>query len=476
MKYSLLTVLLLASTSSLMAQESIQVGNVSQDHTYENSVTKKGLNLGNDWMVNIDLRTGWLKYDYGNPPIGQTNSGNPSISKGHTDSKGFYVIPKVSLTTPSFGGLAAKVTGIYATDLGFNNPKYETRTFVPNPQNPKAFGLLQEAYIRFDHKDNKVLVGRQELTTPMIDADDWYMQSNSFEVAHYTNTMIEDNMFALGFFRKMAGVWDSGAYNDTNGTITAPLGGTDFYSMGQASFVSQDDKNAVDPDAGILFGAYEYHHSQHNVQAWEYYATDLYNMLFLQYDFKDTIGSFSYVAGAQFINWKEVGEYAKTSDKAGDGARIDYSLFSARFDGKFDFGLNFATGIAKYTNGKGQGDTLGAWGGYPYFANGMIFHFFEAGSLQNAASYKAQIGYDILDDLWIGYRYTFFDLDPSHSFAKDTTGSNDPSKAQNGMHLNGIRMSYGGKKGAYFTGTYEHVSLDQEPNTYSLRLIGGIKF
>jgi hypothetical protein len=28
------------------------------------------------------------------------------------------------------------------------------------------------------------------------------------------------------------------------------------------------------------------------------------------------------------------------------------------------------------------------------FANGMVFHFFEAGSLQNAASYKFQGSYD----------------------------------------------------------------------------------
>ncbi|RLB66573.1 MAG: hypothetical protein DRH03_12055 [Deltaproteobacteria bacterium] len=478
MKYSLLTVMLLASASSLMAQESIQVGNVSQDHTYENLVDKKGINLGNDWYVKIDLRTGWLQYDYGNAPTGGTHSGDPTISKGHTDSKGFYVIPKVSLITPSFGGFAAKVTGMYTTDLGFNDPNYETRTFVPNPQDPKAFAILQEAYIRFDNNGNKVLVGRQELTTPMIDADDWYMQANAFEVAHYTNSMIEDNMFSLGFFHKMAGVWDSGAYDAT----IAPLGGTDFYSMSQASFVGSADKANVDPDAGVLFGAYEYHHSQHNVQAWEYYATDLYNMLFLQYDFKDSVGGFSYVIGAQFIDWQEVGAYEKTSNAAGNGARIDYSLYSARFDGSFDFGLNFATGVAKYTDGKGQGDTLGAWGGYPYFANGMIFHFFEAGSLQNAASYKAQIGYDIMDNLWVGYRYTFFGLDSSNSFAKMTDPGDptktidDPSKGQDAMHLNGIRLSYGGKQGAYFTGTYESVKLDHEPDTYSLRLIGGIKF
>jgi hypothetical protein len=40
----------------------------------------------------------------------------------------------------------------------------------------------------------------------------------------------------------------------------------------------------------------------------------------------------------------------------------------------------------------------------------------------------------------------------------------------------GLRYSYSGKKGTYFTGTYEYVDLDNEPGIFSLRLIGGYKF
>ena len=218
-----------------------------------------------------------------------------------------------------------------------------------------------------------------------------------------------------------------------------------------------------------MFGAFEYNdNSNHNLQVWNYYATDLYNTLFLQYDYTNSVDGFSYDAGVQIMDFAGVGKLADNDD-----TKIDYSLYSARFDGNFDFGLNFATGYAKYTDGEGQGATLGAFGGYPYFANGMIFHFFEAGSLQNAASYKAQVGYDLakigLKDTWIGYRYTMFDLDPEYS--KNASG-----EKQDAMALNGVRVSYGTKVGAYFTGTYEHVDLDEEPNTFSLRLIGGYKF
>ena len=44
------------------------------------------------------------------------------------------------------------------------------------------------------------------------------------------------------------------------------------------------------------------------------------------------------------------------------------------------------------------------------------------------------------------------------------------------MQLNGVRLVYGNNLGWYFTGTYEHVQLDNEPNTYALRLIGGYRF
>ncbi len=362
-------------------------------------------------------------------------------------------MPKLSLLADSDSGFSLKITGAAATDFGLNDPDYESRNFVFDTTARASFAILQEAYVQYTDNKQKALIGREELTTPMIDADDWYMLSNSFELAYYRNNTLNNTMVMAGYFHKMAGVWDSGA------------NGTEFHSMSDASFVSNTDKANVD-NGGVTFAAVQYNNNRHNLQVWEYYATDLYNMLFAQYDFKSKLGSISYDLGAQFINWKEVGKYAGASPVK----RIDYSLLSARFDGAFDNGIDFATGISKYTNGQGQGDTLGAWGGYPYFANGMIFHFFEAGTLQNAASYKAQLGYNILDGLWIGGRFTHWDLDPSYSISSST------GKGQEYMEMYGVRLRYAGVTGTYFTGTYEFVDLDQQPDISSLRLIGGIKF
>jgi len=84
----------------------------------------------------------------------------------------------------------------------------------------------------------------------------------------------------------MAGVWDSG--DD----------GTEFNSMSDASFVPQVNKEEAD-DKGVYYGAIDYSNGLHHAQLWEYYAEDLYNIVFSQYNYTSSTPNFSYDAGAQ---------------------------------------------------------------------------------------------------------------------------------------------------------------------------------
>ncbi len=425
---------------------------IDSDHGFETvqHTGPQGLKLPEGWKFSGDIRTGWVSYDYGNSP----NHPDPDINKGHLDSHGYYFIPKISLETPEFHGLYAKVTGAGVTDFGINKKKWETRNFAYG-DNMDPYAILQEAFVSCTYKGNQVVAGAKEISTPMVDADDWYLLANSFQAAYYVNTMFKNVLFAFGYFYKMAGPWDSAS------------DGANFRSMSDASFVSAEDKKNAD-DSGIFTGAFQYSDDHHNLQVWEYYATDLYNTFFTQYDFTNKFKKLKYDAGAQFINFKEVGDLSHN-----DYSEIDYSIISFRLDGSFDWGLDFATGMSFYTNGPGTAETLGAWGGYPYFANGMIFHFFEAGSLRHANTYKAQLGYEFsalgIKGLWLGSRYTYFDLDSDYS----ETASGQP---QDYMSMIGLRISYKHDRGFYFTGTYETVDLDHEPNVSALRLIGGFTF
>jgi hypothetical protein len=402
----------------------------------------------NGFTISGDERAGWVQYDYDNP------HGKPDINKGHKDSRGFYVIPKLSVETPAYNNFRAKITGAAATDFGLNNPRKESRNFVFDPVENESFAILQELYVEYENDQHHALIGRNEIFTPMIEHDDYYMLANSFEVAAYTYKSRYNTSLHAGYFHKMAGVWDSGD------------NGTEFHSMSDASFVPQINKDEAD-DSGVYYGAVDFNNGRHHAQLWEYYAEDLYNIVFSQYNYTNKNNTFSYDAGVQFINFADVGNLEDSSTS------INYNLYSLKYDAAFNNGFSIATGAAKYTKGKGQGDTLGAWGGYPYFANGMIFHFFEAGSLRNAESYKLQGSYNFakqgLDNLTFNARFTYYDLDDNYSISSD-------GRPQSSMRLYGVQLKSTFLDSGYFAGTYEYHNTDHEKRTWALRLIGGFKF
>jgi hypothetical protein len=402
----------------------------------------------NGFTFSGDMRSGWVQYDYDNP------DGDPDINKGHKDSKGFYVVPKLSLTTPTYSGFSGKITAAGATDFGLNDEEDESRNFVFDPVDRESFAILQELYLQWQTDKQQALVGRKEYVSPMIEADDYYMLANSFAMGVYDNRHFANTSIKVGYFAEMAGVWDSGD------------NGTRFRSMSDASFVPQVNKDEAD-DKGVYFAAVDYDNERHHLQLWNYYADELYNTFFSQYNLVKGNEQFNYNFGLQFINFSEVGKLKSSSTK------IDYSLYSIKFDGAFDNGITFASGAAKYSDGAGTESTLGAWGGFPYFANGMIFHFFEAGSLRNAESYKLQAGYDFTrrsaDKLSIALRYTRFELDSEYSISSDGRG-------QDLMHMAGLQVKYKFLRNGYFTGTFEQHSVDHEPDVWALRLIGGFTF
>lgn len=196
--------------TSLNAAESLHPeAAVDNDHAYE-TVThtdekKDGYILGDGWKVTGDVRAGYVNYDYSNSP----KNPDPAVNKGHLDSRGIYVIPKVSITSPDYNGFSFKITGAGITDFGINDEIYESRTFAFG--NGSSYAILQEAYVKYDKDGHTVLAGNYELSTPMVDADDWYLLANTFQGVYYKNTMFENIMFAGGYIYKMAGVWDGGA-------------------------------------------------------------------------------------------------------------------------------------------------------------------------------------------------------------------------------------------------------------------------
>ena len=407
-------------------------------------VSSKKLNeFGNGWSVTGDIRVGFVDYDYGNI----------------NNSEGFYATPKISINTPEIDGFSAKATAGFATDFGINDENKQRKNFVFNASDPKSFSILQEAHLKYSNSGHEIKIGREEIDTPMISNDNYYLSiPDSFEVAHYTNTMFENIMFTVGYVDKMAGVWDSGA---------GQLGGTDFYSMSEASFVSAADKIAAN-DAGATYLGFVFNNKTHKAQVWGYSFLELYNVLFAQYNFNNKTDGFSYDLGLQYIKFDETGKLASNNNTT-----IDHNIMSAKFTGTFDNGLNFNLAAMKFSDGQGQGSTIAAFGGYPYFAMGSIVHWFNAGSFQNAANYQVAAGYDLskvgLKGVSINLKHVYTDLDSKYS--KASTG-----QGQDFQKTYDLGVSYAHASGAYLNLQYQIADIDHEKDITGFRLIGGYKF
>ena len=269
---TLLLVLLPMAGTSLYAAESLapsaQV--VEDDHAYETvshtDQKKDGYILGDGWKITGDLRAGYVNYDYSNPASHfDANGGRvptyPGVNRNHLDSNGIYLIPKLSITSPTYNGFSFKITGAGVTDFGINDELDEARTFAFG--DGTSYGILQEAYVKYVNGGHTFLAGNYELSTPMVDADDWYLLANTFQGAYYKNTTIENIMFAGGYIYKMAGVWDGGANKAHR-----------FHSIADQSYVDARDKENAG-DAGMWAGVFQYTKDEHNLQVWDYYAVDL---------------------------------------------------------------------------------------------------------------------------------------------------------------------------------------------------------
>ena len=400
-----------------------------------NASDELGFNLGNGWKASSEVRALYNNVDY---------------TSGTNNYHGVYTSAKASILTPTYNGFSAKMTLGGVTDFGINTHNLnDGSNFVFDGTENKSFGILQELYISYKNDSHSLSIGRQEFSTPLIDADDYYIFANSFEVVNYTNTALENFAFHLGYSHKMSGVWDSGA------------NGTEFHSMSDSSFVDARDKKNAN-DSGVFYGGIDFSKDSHSAKLWNYYAKDLYNIVLAEYAFSSKIDSLSYDVGVQITDYKEVGDLASHNF-----TDIDYTVFAAKFNAQLDNGLDFSTGITKFTNGKGQGATQGAWGGFAGYTGGFIFGIFEMGSLQDSVSAKAQVGFDLgkigLNNTWIGYRYNYYNLDSK------------VSNGQESMQTNGIQIAYDSSHYS-LCATFENRALDNESDANAVRLLASYKF
>jgi len=397
--------------------------------------------VNDGYKISGEVRGGYVSYDY---------------DSAVNDTDAFAVVYKVGLETPKYNGFYAKIMGAGVNDLGQSDLKNQRKSniFQKNKLNNDRsnFNILQELYIGYDDGKNELKIGRNEFVSPMISKDDFYMFANSFETISYTNKMLKDMTVNIGYIHKMAGIWDSRS------------DGSNFRSMSDASMTSATNKLAAN-DSSVYYAGVDYKNGANRLKVWEYYAKDLYNTVFAQYDYIHDSAGTVYDFGVQMMNFKEVGKLAKSA------TTINTSIYAAQLDVKMDSGVLLNASITKYGSGDGENSVQGAWGGYAYYTKGFIFHFHESNSFRDAFGYKLQAGYDFakagVNGLSVNFRYTDFELNNAYKGA---------FVGQDSLRFYGVQAKYDISKSSYFIATYEKGELGNVPDFHGLRLIGGYRF
>jgi hypothetical protein len=335
----------------------------------------------------------------------------------------------IGYETAAWNGLSAgfKAYGVEAIRLHDFSVRSDAPGFTSyspslNGFDGENYGFFGEAYLNYATGNTNIKIGRQRLDTPLAGADDARMLPNLFEAAILSNTDIENTTLIAGHVTQMTMGTFSNIYDNNQafglqsgyglGTTLAQSG--NFEDMG---VVALGAGNGTD---GVTVGAIIYKGIDNlTLQAWDYYAWDLMNSIYLQADYGWNCllnENIKMNASAQYINQSDVGD--NLAGIALGGGDVDSNYWGVK--------LGASTGalsgyFAYSTTDSDTADNQGIitpWGGMPAFTQGMVTRhqfFNDTDTWKVAATYKLN---DLLDaNVKASVFYAEFDVGAANSYS-----------------------------------------------------------
>ncbi|WP_456323502.1 OprD family outer membrane porin [Hydrogenimonas sp.] len=326
--------------------------------------------------------------------------------------------------TGAWNGLSAGAVFYTTNTFGIGNDNLPGEGYDPTltKRDGSGYTILGEAYLKYVVGNSTFKFGRQRLDTPMAGSDDARMLPNLFEAYLFTNTDLPDTTLIAAHVMKMAqgtfgNVYKGGGLGATAGyTLVAPndyrnkMGVDDptgeFVDMGTYAIGKETD--------GVTVGAAIYKGIPGlKLQAWDYYAWDILNIVYLQGDYgwncrlNDEV---KMLLSAQYIHENDVGD-----SYAGD---IDSDYYGLRLKAAW----HALSGYIAYSSTEEGDDNnqLGSsiitvWGGMPAFTQGMVTRhqfFADTDTWKAAGTYK-------FNDLGVNANATLY-------YASFDVGENNP--------------------------------------------------
>jgi hypothetical protein len=359
-----------------------------------------------------------------------------TFSKG--DRSAFAIGGKFGFETAAvnglkFGIMAYTTNGINTNRESWrNNPQYNGNPHM----DPSLFGkdrksvtYIGQLYLDYKYQNTAVKIGRQEINTPMAGMDDARMLPNLFEGALITNKDIPKTTIIAGHFWNMAYGTFANAYSACSnlglqsgygcGGYTALNQGLAKYDTG--NFLNMGKQAIGKANAGVSVIAAIYEGLPNlKLQAWDYYAWDMLNILYLQGDYTLKLSDAKTTLSAQYINETNVGNNVKNVF----GKEVGANLFGAKvnFNVPVPVVENFNLYAAYSQTGKDEGKLLNGglitpWGGTPGFVQGTVTRL---GYVADTSAWKVGTSFDIIKGLNLHVAYSYFNVGSKAQYSNRT--------------------------------------------------------
>lgn len=306
---------------------------------------------------------------------------SPSFKGFHIGFSGFFVFQLFE-------------NNIYKADTITNNTnRYEILLFDMNDfENTRDLDRLEEFYFTYETKHFLGILGRQKFNSPLLNEQDNRMRANLYNGLSLT---YEDSLwtFTGSWFRDVTirGTVDWYSVEDSYGVY--PFGRTPF---GTAS----DYKGNISTKGiGVLGAKFRDKKKRSKHQAWNYFNENVFNLTFVQSEFKFTLKQFDLLAGAQGF-YQTAMNYGGNEDQSKAYILKDESTF----------GVGARVGIQKGHHGvsfnylgiseRGRFLFPREWGREQFFAT-LPRERFEGSGAVNA--FMAKYSYTIKDKGWDFY-------------------------------------------------------------------------
>lgn len=246
--------------------------------------------------------------------------------------------------------------------------------------NKDSYSILGEAYLQYKAGNTAVKIGRQKLDTPLAGSDDARMLPNLFEAAVISNTDVENTTLIGAHVTRFAAGTFSNAY------VSDLLAAHSGYGLNNISgrFVDMGEYAVGRNSAGVTAAAAIYNGIEGvTLQAWDYYAHDILNAVYLQGDvswnclISDMIKP---TASVQYISESDIGDkFVGDVDSQYVGAQLAAGIGNTK--------LSVAYSQTGDSNDVTNGGIISPWGGMPAFTQGMVtrHQFFADTSATKAA-------------------------------------------------------------------------------------------